>query len=85
MRAQKSISSAHDITCPIAAAARRATYFALGQILDEIRQFERVKSVQTFARLLTPRGGEVCEGRHNTITGYEGREVGPIDVNLGCL
>jgi 2-methylcitrate dehydratase PrpD len=28
----------------------------LGQILDEIHQFERVKSVQTFARLLTPRG-----------------------------
>ena len=28
----------------------------LGQILDEIHQFERVKSVQAFARLLTPRG-----------------------------
>jgi hypothetical protein len=28
----------------------------LGQILDEIHQFERVKSVQTFARLLIPRG-----------------------------
>jgi 2-methylcitrate dehydratase PrpD len=28
----------------------------LGQVLDQIHQFERVKSVQTFARLLTPRG-----------------------------
>jgi 2-methylcitrate dehydratase PrpD len=28
----------------------------LGQILDEIHQFERVKSVPAFARLLTPRG-----------------------------
>ena len=28
----------------------------LAQILDEIHQFERVKSVQAFARLLTPRG-----------------------------
>jgi 2-methylcitrate dehydratase PrpD len=27
-----------------------------GQILDEIHRFERVKSVQAFARLLTPRG-----------------------------
>jgi hypothetical protein len=28
----------------------------LGQILDEIHQFERVKSVPAFVRLLTPRG-----------------------------
>jgi 2-methylcitrate dehydratase PrpD len=28
----------------------------LGQILDEIHQFERVKSIQAFARLLTPSG-----------------------------
>jgi hypothetical protein len=28
----------------------------LGQILDEIHQFDRVKSVPAFARLLTPGG-----------------------------